>query len=190
MTIPTTQSNDPAEREFTDLDGTQWALRLDYDNTEVIRDELNVDLGDVQNFAKVWGGLLFDDRLFLRVLWRVVYRQAGETSEKDWLSKIDGTVLESAHEALLAAIFFFTPPSKQSLVKKATDSVMRIYRHAIGEAELEIEKVTNQATSRALKALGTLGTKSRGSSATSTGGGRAGTRSRRSGRGGKKSSTR
>jgi len=171
--------DDPQQRTFTDGSGNEWQLELDFDTCDEIRREFKVDFGDVKGFTQTWAGILWDDQLSLKLLWFLLRGRAGDVDEKQWRKAMNGERLEAARDALLAAVFFFTPPAKRQMLANATTGVMDFYRQAIREAEGEIESVVKDTITRFKKARGTSPTKSPARSATSTAAGRFAARSRR-----------
>lgn len=171
---PLTDFEQPEARQFADRERRSWELRLDFDRLDEIRAQFDIDLGDVQQFTKTWARLLWDDQLALRVIWHLVSDQADELSEKDWRKTLDGKILERALDALLAAVFFFTPPARLELLRKATARMIELYREAIDEGEKAVEMEFEDMIDRyqqSQKPPGSTRSRSRGSSATS---GRAG----------------
>lgn len=170
---------DPARRQFTDGDGRQWPLRLDFDAVDEIRDQFQIDFGDVVHYTQQWAQLLWDDQLSLKLIWFLIRDNAGDVTEKSWRKSMDGERLEEARDALLGAIFFFTPPTKKQLAIKATASVTDFYRQAIREAETKMAQTVDETIERFEKTHGTTASKSPVSSARYRGATRSATRSRR-----------
>ncbi|MGD9632651.1 MAG: hypothetical protein AB7I57_18315 [Pirellulales bacterium] len=173
------QAEDPQRRTFADGEGREWQLELDFDTCDELRQQLKIDFGDVKGFTQTWAEILWDDQLALRLLWFLVRERAEGVEEKAWRKSMNGERLEAARDALLAAVFFFTPPTKRQMVANATTGVMDFYRAAIREAEVEIEGVVTDTIARFKKVRGTSQTKSPARSATSIAAGHSAARSRR-----------
>jgi hypothetical protein len=113
--------------------------------------ELGVDLGVVEKLGPVWAKILSEDELALRVIWQAV-EKSDETSEDDWLGRMDGETLEAARDALLGAIENFSP-AKLGMIRASAAKIQESYQRAIVETTLEISNLTDETIERAKKKL-------------------------------------
>jgi hypothetical protein len=141
---------------FKDTKSREWTLRLDFAALQTIRDAAQVDLGDVEQLANTWAGLLYDDAKSLQVIWLAISRAADPLGVKqsDFLEAMTGDTLQAALEALGAAIESFTQPRKRGMVERAIRGVNEGMKQAIAKAEVAIEQALTQETTKALEALG------------------------------------
>jgi hypothetical protein len=153
-TQSTTQSNPIETQTFTDKSGRAWLLELNFANARQIRTELQVDFGFAEGFAQTWGSLLYDEQKLLSVIWRLIKPAAGELTEDEWLANMDGERLETAREALLAAVENFTQPLKRELITTSTAKMMQVWREAVSESGQRIEIAMNEAALSYQKQLG------------------------------------
>ena len=150
-TNETTLSRDePRSQTFEDLDGHEWTVALNFITLREIK-KLGVDLGVVEKLGPVWAKILSEDELALRVIWQAV-EKSDETSEDDWLGRMDGETLEAARDALLGAIENFSP-AKRVMIAASAAKVHEKYREAIAEAATRISSLTDETIQRAMKKL-------------------------------------
>jgi hypothetical protein len=126
---------------FKDNQNREWTIRLDFALLQAIRDGAQVDLGNIEELAKTWAGLLYDDAKSLLVVWIAVERAASAQSvdKSTFLQAMDGESLEQALVALGAAIESFTQPRKRGMVERAIRGVNEGMAKAVKQAEEAIE---------------------------------------------------
>ncbi len=164
---------------FTDAEGREWEPRLDYVKLRKILAVARVDLGNVQEMAKTWAELIYDDLKLLETVWLSIADDDGAAAagvtKDEWLATMDGDLLDDARLALRFAIDSFTRPLKRKILRQGMDAIEAGYRRAIAEAENRIERELPEMIEQSLsKARGTPAPKSPASSATSTTAGRSG----------------
>jgi hypothetical protein len=156
VSSPTTNppSSEKPQARFTDRKGREWFLELDYAKARKIKTELRVDLGNLVDFANTWARLLGDDEKLIAVVWAAIGDAAGETTFDEFEASLDGEAVEAAKDALEAAVFFFTRPSKRGLIREGAVAVTRGYRKAIAEATANVKTATEEMLSRSLTTPG------------------------------------
>ena len=175
--MTTFNPDSPRSNQFQDKAGQSHAIELNYALLRPIK-ALGVDLGNLEELGAVWGKLLLDDDLALRVVWLALGRSG--QPEEDWLATMDGGTLEAAREALLGALENFTPAKRQMIAAGAA-KIHEQYKKAIAETVQRIEAITDETIQRAMKKLnqkppGTRQPRSPASSAAGTTTGRSGKR--------------
>jgi hypothetical protein len=139
--------------KFTDSAGRDWILRLNVDLIESVR-ELDVDLADMT--SRTFFRLADDPIMLVRVLWRLVAKQAEETAvtPADFGEALVGDAIDAASEALLEAITDFFPKRKRELFRKAAEVGKRTIAAADGLAARTMDDpATRERLARAMEAL-------------------------------------
>jgi len=126
---------------FKDNKNREWTIRLDFALLQAIRDGAQVDLGNIEELAKTWAGLLYDDGKSLLVVWISIERAAKAQSvdKSEFMASMNGETLEQALVALGAAIESFTQPRKRGMVERAIRGVNEGMAKAVKQAEEAIE---------------------------------------------------
>lgn len=100
---------------FTDQNGRQWVLKIDAPTIHEVRKELAIDLAklDEQTYAQ----LLEDPVLLVDVLWIIVRKNAGGTTDRQFGEALCGDAIDQATRGLLDAIADFFPQRKRLLLR-------------------------------------------------------------------------
>jgi hypothetical protein len=130
--------------KFTDANGREWALRVD---TAAIRRARagGVDLSNPEKHLEA----LFTDHLTLcDCLWSCVAKTAQDAgiSQEEFESRIRGEVIESARDALLAAVIDFFHGQRKELLEATIQATRKELHDAVGAAIAELSTLGNGST--------------------------------------------
>lgn len=112
---------------FRDAKDRTWNLSLSIGLAKKIRDEVGVDFGNISD-GSVFAELATDPYKFAATLWLMVESQAKakpgreEVTPEDFAEALTGDVLDSASEALVAAIINFTRGPMRPAVKSILEA--------------------------------------------------------------------
>jgi hypothetical protein len=98
---------------FKDINGKEWAVRLDAPLIKILRTVLKFDIVNDEEFQRLGNdAVLLTDTLYL-----LCRDQAPGITEEDFCKAIgDGDVLGNAEQALEVAYLNFSPPRKRSMI--------------------------------------------------------------------------
>lgn len=151
---------------FRDAKDRTWNLSLSIGLAKKIRDEVGVDFGNISD-GSVFAELATDPYKFAATLWLMVESQAKakpgreEVTPEDFAEALTGDVLDSASEALVAAILNFTRGLMRPALEKVIEATMVMQKAGMGAVEKwatenieKIKKETEEETTRRLSTFG------------------------------------
>lgn len=111
---------------FKTTDGAAWTVAVNVGTVKRVREATNVDLLGIISDGTTISGLFSDYVKLAEVIAAVIQPElkAAGKSVDDFLSVIDGPVMESATEALLREIANFSREPQRTLLLAAIDKVM------------------------------------------------------------------
>ncbi len=138
--------------KFTDAKGREWRIELTYGVLDQIKDDLGIDLLDVQNGGAQSQKLGFDLRAFINLLFVVCEDQAKEAAIDDvaFGRSLGGSSLKEAFDAFQAEyvdFFQFSPATQEILTtslgtaKEATETLTK----------MAVEEINSEATKAAIQ---------------------------------------
>lgn len=122
-------------KKFRTNDGTEWEVVVTVATIKRVMDHTGLKLTDLFSTSEKIQQFFADEVRFCEVLYAAVKPQAdsaGKTID-DFLSAIDGSVIEAAVEALLAEVVDFFHEPRKGLLKK----VLNKYQEATGRLRTE-----------------------------------------------------
>jgi hypothetical protein len=110
-------------RTFRTSDGVEWQVAVNVGTVKRVRDLTSVNLLDLVGNHHSISELFSDDVRFAEVLCAVVRPQleAAGKSDDQFFAAINGDVIETAAEALLAEVVNFFQEPRRSLLQKAME---------------------------------------------------------------------
>lgn len=129
-------------KTFTTTDGTEWRVTVNVLTIKRVLEDTGLKLTDLFSTESKISEFFSDDVKFCEVLWSVVRpeaEKAGKTLD-DFFSAIDGTVIESAVEALLSELVDFFQEPRRGLLRK----VLQKWRAASDKLKTEGVRVAEQ----------------------------------------------
>jgi hypothetical protein len=149
-----TKDNTAPPINFSDADGRDYEIWLDYQKLQKIRELQKVDLVNLQDIGRAWALLLSYDLKALEVIWLAVSDFSGAVDDShakdNFLGAMDGDLLDGARAALKNAIVRFTPAAKRDILVQTLEAVDRTYRVAIEEAQQRVAGAIGPAMETAL----------------------------------------
>lgn len=133
-------------KTFKTTDGTEWKVTVNVGTIKRVQDDTGLRLTDLFATSEKIGEFFSDDVRFCEVLFSVVKPQAdalGKTLD-DFLSAIDGTVIEGAVQALLEEVADFFHEPRKGLIKKTLAKYREAHDHLMTEGVLAAEQKINQ----------------------------------------------
>jgi hypothetical protein len=132
--------------KFTDAKGREWRIELTYGVLQQVKEDLGIDLLDVQSGGAKSQGLGFDLTAFINLLFVVCEDQAKEAnlSDVDFGRSLGGSALKEAFDAFQAEyvdFFQFSPATQQILTtslgtaKEATEALTAMALEEISSPE-------------------------------------------------------
>jgi len=111
---------------FSDGQGVQWLLTLNTTLCRRMRDELDLDIADLQS-GEAFLGMAADPIKFGALLWLLCEKQADarKISPESFGELLTGDVLDAAFEALMGAIVLFTRAPMRGAVQTVIDQAMK-----------------------------------------------------------------
>jgi hypothetical protein len=117
-------------KKFKDNNGKEWTICLNIKTYKAIRDNVHIDIIDVENsFEK-----LKDPLITVSVLWEMV---TNKDNEDEFYSGLGGDAYQSASDALVEEIIDFFPKERRLLFRK-------MIQHGVAYQELRLKEVEAQ----------------------------------------------
>lgn len=129
-------------KSFATTDGTQWHITVTVATIKRVMEHTGLKLTDLFSTADKIQQFFSDEVRFCEVLFAAVKPQAdaaGKTID-DFLSVVDGAVIESAAEALLAETVDFFHEPRRGLLKKVLAKYLETTTRAKTEGALAMEQ--------------------------------------------------
>jgi uncharacterized protein YuzB (UPF0349 family) len=129
-------------KPFQTSDGAKYEIAVNVATVKRVRDLTGINLLGLVGDQKAVSELFEDDVKFCEVLCAVVRPQleAAGKSDDDFFAAINGDVIETAAEALLAEIVNFFQEPRRSLLRKAMEKYQTAYRKVRAEGAAAAEK--------------------------------------------------
>lgn len=129
-------------KPFQTSDGASYEIAVNVATVKRVRDLTGVNLLGLVGDQKAVGDLFADDVKFCEVLCALVRPQldASGKSDDDFFAAINGDVIETAAEALLAEIVNFFQEPRRTLLAKAMEKYQQAYRKVRAEGAAAAEK--------------------------------------------------
>lgn len=129
-------------KPFQTSDGAKYEIAVNVATVKRVRDLTGINLLGLVGDQKAVSDLFEDDVKFCEVLCAVVRPQleAAGKSDDDFFAAINGDVIETAAEALLAEIVNFFQEPRRTLLKTAMDKYTTAYRKVRAEGAAAAEK--------------------------------------------------
>lgn len=107
-------------KTFKTLDGTEWKVAVTVGTIKRVMDDTGLKLTDMFTSQKATEQFLSDDIKFCEMIWSVVRPQASENgiTIDQFLSTIDGEVVEAAAEAIVGETVDFFQEPRRSVLRK------------------------------------------------------------------------
>lgn len=137
-------------KTFKTSDGHEWSIVVNVGTIRRCMHETGLTLTDLFSTEKKVAEFFADDVRFSEVLLSVVRPQLAELgkTDDDFFTAIDGSVIESAAEALLAEVADFFQEPRKGLLKKAMkkfqEAAARVRNEEIAAVEKELDKMDFQ----------------------------------------------
>jgi hypothetical protein len=136
---------------FRTNDGREWKLAVNVGSIKRCLEDTGLRLTDLfASDAKV-SEFFSDDIKFAEVLWSLVRLQAEAAGNgfDEFLSAIDGTVIESAAEALLSAVVDFSQEPRRTLLRRVLEKMKaareRLATEGFADANRSLEALNFEA---------------------------------------------
>lgn len=135
--------------KFTDTQGTEWSVSLDFGMLKRIKKQLGVDLLKAMDDANALNALAEDVETLVNTIWLCIAEQATEHNITDEVfgGRLDGTVIDAATRALLEALVDFFPPSRRPILKKLIEKAEAIETASLQAIEQKIDAMQTAVTS-------------------------------------------
>lgn len=133
-------------KSFKTTDGAEWKVTVNVGTIKRVQDDTGLRLTDLFASPEKITEFFSDDVRFCEVLFSVVRPQA-ETAGKtidDFLSAIDGTVIEGAVQALLEEVADFFHEPRRGLIKKTLAKYREAHDHLTTAGVLAAEQKIDQ----------------------------------------------
>jgi hypothetical protein len=129
-------------KPFQTSDGRQYEIAVNVGTVKRVRDLTGINLLGLVGDQKAVGQLFEDDVKFCEVLCAVVRPQleAAGKSDDDFFAAINGDVIETAAEALLAEVVNFFQEPRRTLLRTAMEKYQTAYRKVRAEGAAAAEK--------------------------------------------------
>lgn len=129
-------------RTFKTSDGTEWRISVNVGTVKRCLEETGLRLTDLFASEGKIAEFFSDDLKFAEVLWSLIGPQAASAGKTvdDFFQAIDGTVIESAAESLLAEIVDFFQEPRRTLLRR----VLEKYQAAATRLKTEAFDAVNQ----------------------------------------------
>lgn len=133
-------------KAFKTTDGTEWKVTVNVGTIKRVQDDTGLRLTDLFASPEKISEFFSDDVKFCEVLFSVVRPQAEADGKgvDDFLSSIDGTVIEGAVEALLEEVADFFHEPRKGLIKKTLAKYRAAHDRLVTEGVLAVEQKINQ----------------------------------------------
>lgn len=138
-------------KTFTTTDGTEWRLTVNVLTIKRVLEDTGLKLTDLFSTESRISQFFSDDIKFCEVLWSCVRpdaEKAGKTAD-DFFSAIDGTVIETAVEALLSELVDFFQEPRRGLLRKVLVkwrlASERLKTEGVRDAEQKLEEMDFEA---------------------------------------------
>lgn len=127
---------------FKDKAGRQWSLALTVGTVKRVESMTGVNLGACDQ--RMFEALATDWCKLVDVVCAVVRPQLeeGGMSDEDFAEALGGDELQSAIDALLAALVDFFPPKKRPVLQKAIDKMNAMQDQILARATARLENLT------------------------------------------------
>jgi hypothetical protein len=136
-----------SKASFTDRNGREWELSLDFPKVYAIKKKIGLEISNVETFGRNWVDLMQHDDKALDAVWLAASDKPKDSDFDSFLAGMDGERLDAARDALFAAVVKFSPPRQRKLIEKAHQRLMRGYSHAMKQAEQKIQAIGSEVDS-------------------------------------------
>jgi hypothetical protein len=130
---PTTKTATP---KFVDAAGRTWWVKLNIGLAQQIRDQLDVDFGDLQD-GRLFLTLGNDPYKLGAVLWMLCEAQAVKIplTPEEFIASIDGDVIDAALEAIIDATVGFTRAPLRGPLKTVLGKTLEAHAQSLAMVE-------------------------------------------------------
>lgn len=132
---------------FKTTDGRQWTVAVNVGTVKRVREATGVDILALVSDQRAISEAFSDNIRLAEIMAAVIKPEltAAGVTDDQFFSAIDGTVIESATEALLAEVANFFQEPRRTILLKAMEKVRAAFKEQ-----------TDQGAAAALKALETM----------------------------------